>query len=143
MSYRNPGNPAQRPGIYVLPHATTPTTLQIAWHFGKLPQGEFNILILRALNTLVDIVSRAPIGDQPLEGDRITFRSPGCHVQARQETRLTYGITAGIFRGIGEVMGTWGATPADVYVVVGGVRIARVYIEANRGPSQGSSLDTS
>lgn len=29
-------------------------------------------------------------------------------------------------------MGTWGATPADVLVVVGGERIARVYIDVNR-----------
>ena len=137
ISSSKPGNPAPRPGIYEIPHATTPTTLQIAWHFGKLPQEEFNILILRALNTIVDIVSKAPFGDQPLDGDRITFRSPGCHVQAVKETRLTYGILAGVVRGIGEVMGTWGATPAEVYVVVGGVRIARVYIDANRRASQG------
>ena len=134
ISYRKPASPP-RPGIYEIPQATTPTTLQIAWHFGNLPQAEFNFLILRALNTIVDIVSRTPVGDQPLDGDRITFRSPGCRVQARKETRLTYGILAGIFRGIGEVMGTYGASPAEVFVVVGGERIARVYIDVNRGLS--------
>ena len=134
FSYRNPRNLAERPGIYELPHASTPTTLQIAWYFGKLPQAEFNFLILRALNTIVDIVSNLPVGDKSLDGDRINFRSPGCRIEARKETRLTYDVLAGVMRGIGEVMGTWGATPAQVLVVVGGERIARVYIEV-RGAS--------
>ena len=93
------------------------------------------MLILRAMNTIVDIVIQKPPGDQPLEGGRITFRSPGCHLQARVETKLTYGILAGALRGIGEVMAAWGASPADVFVVIGGERVARVYVDVNRNPS--------
>ena len=91
------------------------------------------------MNTIVDVVIRQPIGDRPLEGDRITFRSPACHVQAIKEApregKLTFGVLAGVVRGIGEVMGVWGATPAEILVVVGGQRIARVYIDLSRKPS--------
>ena len=94
--------------------------------------------MLRAMNTIVDIVTKKPKGDAALDEDRITFRSPGCHVQARKEDAraavFTYSILAGVIRGIGEVMGTWGAAPADVFIVVRGERIARVYIDLNRRP---------
>lgn len=133
LLFRKPND--ERPGIYTVPHASIPTTLQIAWHYGRLPQAEFNLLMLRALNTVVDIVTKLPVGDQALDGERVTFRSPGCHVQAWRETReskFTYGILAGVIRGIGELMFHWGAAPADVFVVVGGERVARVYIDLNR-----------
>ena len=132
LLFRKPND--QRPGTYIVPHATFPTTLQVAWHYGKLPQHEFNLLMLRALNTVVDLVTKLPVGDQPLDGERITFRSPGCHVQAWKETKFTYGILAGAVRGIGELMATWGAAPAEILVLVGKERVARVYIEQNRRP---------
>ena len=88
--------------------------------------------MLRALNTVIDIVTKLPAGDQPLDGERITFRSPGCHVQAWKETKFTYGVLAGAVRGIGELMATYGAAPAEIFVVVNGERVARVYIERNR-----------
>ena len=90
------------------------------------------------MNTIVEILISKPAGDAALDRDRITFRSPGCHVQVvkenPRESTLTLGIVAAAVRGIGEVMGVWGATPAEVLVVVGGQRIARVYIDFNRRP---------
>ena len=86
------------------------------------------------MNTIVDVVIRNPAGDGPLPGDKITFRNPSCYIQAVRETKLTYGILAGALRGVGEVMVKWGATPAEVFVIVGGERIARIYIEFSRRP---------
>ena len=74
------------------------------------------------------------MGDAPVEGDKITFRSPGCHVQAIKETRMTYGIIAGAIRGIGELAATYGAKQADIFVVVNNERVARISIERNRRP---------
>ena len=109
-----------------------------AWHYKKLPSEEFRLLILRALNKVVDIVTNNQIGDKPLEGDRVNFRSPGTHIQIikenPREAKLTLGKVAVALRGIGEVMGIWGPTEAEILMVVDGERIARIYIEETRRP---------
>ena len=127
-------NLTDRPGSYLVPGASSPTSLRIAWHYGELPRQEFDKLILRALNTVVDIVINKPAGDSPVGGDRITFRSPNCHIQATSESRysMTYSTLATVLRGIGEVMGTWGSTQADILVDVNARMVARVSVEFNR-----------
>jgi len=122
-----------RPETYAVPE--TSTILRIAWHYGKLPQPEFDEVILRALNTVVEIVIDKPSGDSPVDGDKITFRSPSCHVRVTSETRysLTYGTLATSLRGIGVVMGKWGPTPADILIYENQTLVARVSIEFSRG----------
>lgn len=133
MTLKASRNLTERPGTYLVPDASHPVSLRIAWHYGKLPQPQFDQLVLRALNTLVDVVIQKPSGDSPVDGDRITFRSPTCHIQARSESRdsLSYGTLAIALRGIGEVMGTWGPTQAEVFVIDKGL-VARISIEFNR-----------
>ena len=95
------------------------------------------MLILRALNKVVDIVIDKPTGNSPVDGDKITFRSPNCHIRAVSESRdsLTYRTLATSLRGIGEVMGSWGSTQADVLVIQNQNIVARVSIEIKRGLS--------
>lgn len=88
------------------------------------------------MNKLVDIATNNPIGDKPIEGDRVNFRSPGIHIQTikenPREAKLTLGKVAVALRGIGEVMGIWNPTEAEILMIVGGERIARIYIEQTR-----------
>ena len=117
-------------------HRNLSDSVITAWHYKELPQEEFDLLILRALNKLVDIATNNPIGDRPIEGDRVNFRSPGIHIQTIKENardaKLTFGKVAVALRGLGEVMGIWHPTEAEILMVVGGERIARIYIEATR-----------
>ena len=88
------------------------------------------------MNKIVDIVTNNPIGDKSLDGDRVNFRSPGIHIQIikenPREAKLTFGKVAVAIRGIGEVMGIWHPREAEILMVVGGERIARIYIETRR-----------
>lgn len=122
-----------RPDTYAVPE--TSTLLRIAWHYGKLPQPEFNEVILRALNTVVGIVIAKPSGDSPVDGDSVTFLSPSCYLKMTSENRysLTYGTLATSLRGIGVVMGIWGPTPADILIYERQILVARVSIERRRG----------
>lgn len=122
-----------RPDTYAVPQ--TSTLLRIAWHYGKLPQPEFDEVILRALNTVVGIVIDKPSGDSPVDGDSVTFRSPTCYLRMSSESRysLTYGTLANSLRGIGVVMGIWGPTPADVLIYERQILVGRVSIELSRG----------
>lgn len=45
---------------------------------------------------------------------------------------MNYGTLATAVRGVGEVMGTWGATPADVEILTGRIRVGRMYIDITR-----------
>ena len=118
----------------MIPYAEYPISLQIAWHFGELPQDEFNLLVLRGLNSLVFTILRKPAGNRPLDGDRVTFRSQNCFVRAVAEDRdsLSYGTLATAFRGIGEVMATWGASQAEVLIIEGRDRVGRISVEVRR-----------
>lgn len=119
------------PEVYEIPYAVRPTSLRIAWHFGELPRDEFTLLVLRGLNSLINTVIRKPAGDRALDGDRITWRSPHCFVRATSEERdsLSYGTLATAFRGVGELMNTWGAMPAEMLIMAGAVRVGRISVE--------------
>ncbi|KAI4248584.1 MAG: hypothetical protein L6R42_009249, partial [Xanthoria sp. 1 TBL-2021] len=81
------------------------------------------ILLLRALNRIVDQTIRMTAGDEPILNGGAVFRSPSLRLRAEDAVLLggfTYGVLAASVRGLGELMDKWDATGVDVTVYANG-----------------------
>ncbi|KAL8824433.1 MAG: hypothetical protein Q9170_008157 [Blastenia crenularia] len=111
----------ERPVRYSVPGAGNRVTLYLDWHLTRFEQRETDLMILRALDRLVQTAISMSKGDEPLLNGRVVFRSPSLKLTARDKILLggfTYSTLATAIRGLGEIMYDWGATGVDVDVYV-------------------------
>ncbi|KAI4169704.1 MAG: hypothetical protein LQ343_005526 [Gyalolechia ehrenbergii] len=125
MDRSNLSTPANdRPTRYDIPTIgprANRVTLFLAWHLTKFQQRETDLLLLRALDRLVQTALTLTKGDEPIANGRVVFRSSSLVLAAQDKVLLggfTYGVLATAIRGLGELMNDFGATgvDADVYV---------------------------
>ncbi|KAL9023520.1 MAG: hypothetical protein Q9196_007151, partial [Gyalolechia fulgens] len=104
-------------------------TLFLEWHLTKFEQRETDLLLLRALDGLVQTALMLTKGDEPIVNGRVVFRSSSI-ILAAQDTVLlggfTYGVLATAIRGLGELMHDFGATGVDADVYVGARMVGRM-----------------
>ncbi|KAL8964260.1 MAG: hypothetical protein Q9183_004576, partial [Haloplaca sp. 2 TL-2023] len=117
----------ERPTTYTVPGSGSRSrgrvTLSLDWHLTILETHETSIMMLRALNRIVDTTIQMSKGDEPILNGAIEFRSPALRLRAQDTVLLggfTYGILAAAIRGLGELVDKWGGYGVDVRVFQGG-----------------------